>query len=417
MAFVAGSDAGHAFAALGLAAAFAAAGDQTVVYTGTRWREAALRRGLTVRELPGLAARDDEDDADAGAKLSTRAARMALELAPRLALDGVDLVIGDAITLAGGWAAELTGLPWIELSAHPLYDQSRGLPPIGSGLDAGSGARGRLRDGVLRALSAPAERKGRVQRRRARAAIGLSAQSRPTARFVATLPGLEVPRPDWPERTHLIGPQFFEPTDDEFTIPPGSAPLVVVCPSTAASGSDELTPVALGALADLQRETGGAESSPRAESPDRPLLPADRCASPRVVYSALEPPAGCDGLPAGLVAGLGRQDRLLTRADLVICGGGHGMLAKSLSAGVPVVVVPGGGDQWELACRVRRAGAGELVRPVTREAVAAAVRRVLGDESYAAAARAIGRTGRDVSDPVVLAHRVLTESRRGVSCA
>ena len=40
---------------------------------------------------------------------------------------------------------------------------------------------------------------------------------------------------------------------------------------------------------------------------------------------------------------LGRQDELLADADLLICGGGHGTVAKSLLAGVPMVVVPGGG--------------------------------------------------------------------------
>lgn len=49
-------------------------------------------------------------------------------------------------------------------------------------------------------------------------------------------------------------------------------------------------------------------------------------------------------VPPWAAVGLGRQDELLARADLVICGG-HGMLSKTLLAGVPMVVVPGGGDQ------------------------------------------------------------------------
>lgn len=113
-----------------------------------------------------------------------------------------------------------------------------------------------------------------------------------------------------------------------------------------------------------------------------------------------------------MVSGLGRQDRVLVQADLVICGGGHGLLAKALTAGVPTVMVPGGGDQWELACRVQRAGAGVLVRPATREAVASAVQQVLDDPSYAVAAARIGATVTQVSDPVRLAHRVIDESKR-----
>ena len=35
------------------------------------------------------------------------------------------------------------------------------------------------------------------------------------------------------------------------------------------------------------------------------------------------------------------------------------MVAKTLLAGVPMVVVPGGGDQWEIANRVVRQGSGD----------------------------------------------------------
>ncbi len=70
-------------------------------------------------------------------------------------------------------------------------------------------------------------------------------------------------------------------------------------------------------------------------------------------------------VPPWAVVGLGRQDELLSHADLVICGGGHGMVSKTLLAGVPLVVVPGGGDQWEIANRVVRQGSAQLIRPLT----------------------------------------------------
>ena len=379
---MAGSDAGHAFPALGLATAFLEAGDEVIVYTGERWRTAAAERGIDLRPLPGLAARPDEDDDDAGAKLSVRAARMALELAPELAVSGVDLVVSDVITIAGGWAAELVGIPWIELSPHPLYDQSCGLPPIGAGMDVGVGVRGRLRDAALRAMARPSVAKGIRQRRAAREGIRLPAESVPVARFVATLPGLEMPRPDWPETAHLVGPLLFEPTAAVFDRPAGDGPLIVVAPSTAVIGAGDMGSMALAALADLQAS--------------RPL---------RVVYSALVPPEG-ERVPDGLVAGTARQDDLLSDADLVICGAGHGMFAKSLLAGVPVVTVPGAGDQWELACRVRRVGCGRLVRPVSQAALAEAVVAVLDEPSFGRAARRVAATAAATVDPVAVAHDV-----------
>ncbi|MFT4199338.1 MAG: glycosyl transferase, partial [Gordonia sp. (in: high G+C Gram-positive bacteria)] len=162
VALVAGDEAGHAFPAFALAQRLAAAGHSATVFTGARWSDADVV-GARVADLPGLAAVDGDDDEDAGAKLSTRAARMAVELEPRLR-GRFDLVVGDVITRCGGWAAELAGLPWVELSPHPLYDQSRGLPPIGMGLAAGTGVLGRLRDRALRAMSARAVATGERQR-------------------------------------------------------------------------------------------------------------------------------------------------------------------------------------------------------------------------------------------------------------
>ncbi len=109
-------------------------------------------------------------------------------------------------------------------------------------------------------------------------------------------------------------------------------------------------------------------------------------------------------VPPWATVGLGRQDELLTHADLVICGGGHGMLSKTLLAGVPMVVVPGGGDQWELANRVVRQGSARLIRPLTPEALVAAVNEVLTGPSYRDAARRAGRSLDEVTDPVRVCH-------------
>jgi UDP:flavonoid glycosyltransferase YjiC (YdhE family) len=107
------------------------------------------------------------------------------------------------------------------------------------------------------------------------------------------------------------------------------------------------------------------------------------------------------------VAGLGRQDDLLAHADLVICGGGHGMVAKTLLAGVPLVVVPGGGDQWEIANRVVRQGSGRLVRPLTDEALVNAAAEVLATPSYRDAAQRAAAGAADVTDPVQVCRHAL----------
>jgi len=150
VAVVAGPDPGHAFPAIALCLRFQAAGDRPVLLTGRQWLGTARDAGIDARELLGLDPEDGDDDADSGAKIHERAARMTMLNLPVLRELTPDLVVSDVITACGGMAAELMGLPWVELTPHPLYRPSKGLPPLGSGLAPGVGVRGRLRDAVMR---------------------------------------------------------------------------------------------------------------------------------------------------------------------------------------------------------------------------------------------------------------------------
>ena len=377
VALVAGPEPGHVFPAIALCLHLAAAGDDPVLLTGTGWLDTARSAGLDAVELLGLDPDESDDDTDAGAKLHHRAARMAVLNLSVLRDLRPDLVVSDVITVCGGMAAELAGIPWIELSPHPLYLPSRGLPPIGSGLAPGTGLRGHLRDATMRAFTARSVRAGERQRARARREIGLpGVDPGPLRRLIATLPALEVPRPDWPAEAVIVGPLHFEPTADVLALPPGAGPVIVVAPSTASTGTAGLAALALDHL--IPGET----------------LPAGS----RLVVSRM---GGDDvEVPPWAAVGLGRQDDLLRQADVVVCGGGHGMLSKTLLAGVPMVVVPGGGDQWELANRVVRQGSARLVRPLSADALIAGVTEVLSDPDYRQAARRAGESVAEVHDPV-----------------
>jgi UDP:flavonoid glycosyltransferase YjiC (YdhE family) len=387
VAVVAGPDPGHAFPALALCRLFLAAGDSPTLLTGTEWLATARAVGVDAVELVGLDPTELDDDTDAGAKIHQRAARMAVLNVPVLRELAPDVVVSDVITACGGLAAELLGVPWIELNPAPLYRPSKGLPPLGSGLAPGVGIGGKLRDSIMRALTARSWREGIRQRSAVRVEIGLPATDPgPLRRLIATLPALEVPRPDWPEEAVVVGPLHFEPTDAVMEIPPGTGPIILVAPSTAVTGARGMIEVVLEAL------------KPGEELPD----------GARVVVSRL---GGSEvDVPPWAVVGLGRQDELLSHTDLVICGGGHGMVAKTLLAGVPMVVVPGGGDQWEIANRLVRQGSAQLVRPLEPAALAAAVTEVLSSPRYAEAARRAGATVADVADPVRVCHEALAPS-------
>ncbi|HZN84160.1 MAG TPA: nucleotide disphospho-sugar-binding domain-containing protein, partial [Mycobacterium sp.] len=239
----------------------------------------------------------------------------------------------------------------------------------------------------MRALTARSWRQGLRQRSAARVEIGLPAvDPGPLRRLIATLPALEVPRPDWPQEAVIVGPLHFEPTSSVLEIPGGSGPVVVVAPSTAMTGARGMAALALETLTPGETLPEGA----------------------RVVVSRLDGPEVT--VPPWAVVGLGRQDELLAHADLVICGGGHGLVAKALLAGVPMVVVPGGGDQWEIANRLVRQGSAQLVRPLTSESLVAAVSEVLSTPRYRDAAKRAGASVAEVDDPVRVCHEALAAS-------
>ena len=85
----------------------------------------------------------------------------------------------------------------------------------------------------------------------------------------------------------------------------------------------------------------------------------------------------------------------MAAADLVICHGGHGTVARALGAGVPALCCPAVGDMAENGARVAWSGTGlmlpwRLVGPASLRLV---VRRALGDPGLAVRAREIAAWG------------------------
>jgi UDP:flavonoid glycosyltransferase YjiC (YdhE family) len=408
VAVVAGADAGHAFPAAGFAFRLTDAGHLVRVFTGERWLAALARDGMPATRLPDAApAGADGDDAaaDWAERLHRRAARAAPALAELIAADRPDLVVADTLTAAGSLAAELLGLPWVELVPHPLAIASVALPPPGSGLAPGRTPVGRARDAVLRRLHARSVDLGRRQRAAARVTIGLPYDDPgPAYRLVATLPALEPRRPDWPPDTSVVGPLGWDPASSDLPLPPGPGPLIFVSPPTASSGRRGLVEAMLAALPALR---AAGKPLPGGD----PGAPLPSGGPVRLAATVFEPYPG--ELPVGAAVGPGRQAAVLAHAAVVVGGGGHGLVSKALAAGVPMVLTPGGGDQRDLAARVRRLGAGLVVDGDPDPGrLAAAVRRVLADPGYAGSARAAAATVSQVDDPVRLCARLAVHGAR-----
>lgn len=355
---VAGPDPGHAFPCLGLAAALRRRGHRVTFASGRDHVDAAAAVDVAFLELPLLG--PTPQDHDMGHRLWGRAGEMAPPLADRLRVDVPDLVVADVLTRAGAFAAELLDRPWVELSPHHLMEPGGDIPPVGLGRPPARTPWRRLDDARIRDLQRRSLAAGRAHAGRVRAELGLAAAGgEPLGRLVATLPGLEYPRGDWPADAHVVGALDFDPPWPPLAPPPGDLPLVVVTDSTASGAGSSLAALALAAFrhTDLRMvvTTGRTDLAPQ----------------------------------RGAVVGRGPHGPLLDAAAVAIGPGGHGFVGKALTRGVPLVVVPGMGDQRETAARLRWSGAGVSLRAIrlTPRRLRWATLRVLHDDRHRAAAQ------------------------------
>jgi UDP:flavonoid glycosyltransferase YjiC (YdhE family) len=214
-------------------------------------------------------------------------------------------------------------------------------------------------------------RRGRDELNEIRARLGLG----PLDRFhggisellavVGTFPQLEYPR-EWPEHVRVTGPLFFELAAEEVEIPEGVGPLVVVAPSTSQDPECELVRVALEALAD---------------EPVRVLATTNRH-RPEVPIEVPGNAVLVDWMP---------YTQVMAAADVVICHGGHGTVARALSFGAPLLVCPAVGDMAENAARVTWSGTGLSLprRLLSRRGIRMAARRLLGEVGFREKAREV----------------------------
>jgi len=366
-------DPGHAFPAIALARALRGRGHVVVVETWERWRVAVEGLGL------GFAAAEEyrvfpppRIDGD-----GPSAADAALALGPLLEDLRPDAVVSDILTLAPALAAERAGCRWATLIPHVYPAHEPGMPFFAFGWMPPRTPLGR---GLWRAALPVLEtglRQGRRELNEARERVGLAPVDRfhggisPELALVATFPQLEYPR-RWPEHVRVTGPMSFELPYPDVELPGGAGPLILIAPSTSQDPDCRLLRVALDGLAD---------------EPVRVIGTTNRH----------QPPVPLDVPANAMVVDWISYTQAMGSADLVICHGGHGTVARALAAGVPVLSCPAIGDMAENAARVQWAGAGLAVpwRLSTPGAFRSAVRRLLTDPAYAERAGELARWATD----------------------
>ena len=104
-------------------------------------------------------------------------------------------------------------------------------------------------------------------------------------------------------------------------------------------------------------------------------------------------PGHLDAPPNVRVVKSAPHSEVLKHAALMVTHAGHGSVVKALAAGVPMVMMPFGRDQNEIAARAAFHGAGvKLGMGASPAKIARAVQTVLGDPAYRDAAQRAAKT-------------------------
>ena len=365
---------GHAFPMLALGARLVQRGHEVTFETWSRWRphvEEAGMRFLAAPEYPLFPGEGEPFEMYEAVVRATGPTREAVaSVRPHT-------VIHDILTLAPAMAGELEGVPVATLVPHVYPVGAPGFPPYALGARLPRTRIGsRLWSGLARTTDGGL-RQGRAQLNDARARLGLPAVQRLHGGLseglclVGTFPQIEYPR-RWPAGVEVTGPMSFEIPHPEIELPPGEEPLVLVAPSTAHDSRNHLVRTALAALA---------------EEPVRVVATTNRV----VPQDPIEVPGN-----AVLVEWLS-YSQLMPAASLVISHGGHGTVARALSAGTPLLISPFIGDMSETAMRVGWAGAGlslpwRLCRPAP---LRWAARRVIAEPAFTARAGELAAWARE----------------------
>lgn len=288
-----------------------------------------------------------------------------------------DVVVTDYLVLGAMLGAEQAGIPTVALVHHIYPFPDRALPPFGMGFQPATGVAGRFRDAIARRLFVRFYNAALPRFNEARSALGLAPLGSMFELFarldrVLVLSSLafDFPAAALPANVRYVGPPFepaasSPPWQDPWA-PDDPRPLVVVSMSTTVQRQEGVLRRVITALNGL---------------PVRALV---------TVGPAVDP-ASYPESENVIVRSFVPHQQVFPRADLVITHGGHGTVLTALASGVPVLCLPMGRDQGDIAARVVWRGAGLSLSPRSKlAAIREAVQRLLDDPRFREEAGRIG---------------------------
>jgi MGT family glycosyltransferase len=307
------------------------------------------------------------------------AGRFARDVLEALEEEPADAVVWDYLVLGAGLGAEKAAVRSVA-AIHMVYPlPAPGVPPFGLGLQPAGGAAGRLRDAALGRVLERMFRPGLEPLNAARIELGLDpldspfdAVARADLALVMTSPAFDFAGSvELPPNVRYIGPHV-DPAPPEAWESPWDAddrrPLVLASFSTTYMAQERLARRVVEALGELPVR-GLVTTGPAIDAAALPER--DNVALRRYVPHAA----------------------VLPEADLVVTHSGIGTVHAALAAGVPIVGIPCGRDQDDVAARVVFHGAGvRVAKGASASKLRRAIEGVLAEPTHRAAARALAQT-------------------------
>ncbi|NYD88514.1 glycosyltransferase [Sphingomonas melonis] len=325
---------------------------------------------------------------------------------------GADVIVGSLFALAAGIVAEKRGLPLVAINLQPMALFSAWDPPqtpeCALLVHAPGGPLGRAWNRALLAAVKAAVRArygGGVEA--VRRAHGLPPSRRaplfdPAPAQGRTLccysPLLAAVQPDAPARSEAIGFPVFDGAGED-----GHA----ADPALVAFLDRGPPPIAFTLGSFLVRAPGRFYETAAA---------AARAVGQRAVLLTGRAGDACDEGDV-LRLGYAPHSHVFGRAAAVVHHGGIGTTGQAMRAGVPQLVLPFFGDQFDNGARVARLGIGRTMRPAAfcGQAAGPALRALLDDTAMAQRAAAVAVTVRGERPTAIAVERIVTAVREAQS--
>ena len=392
---------GHVFPQLSIALAARERGNEVAFYTGQRMRDTVRAQGIKVFPFDRVEGAWEPVQAHERAVTARRQSlRVQREAFRNWLVESIPAQVADLRAVIDHWCPdviatdtfmwgpslvlwEATPIP-VALSAPMTFALVPGpdAPPAGSRVPPPRTVRTRAQAALVQSIIDVLAHGTRRRLDEIRASYGLVPLGSSVNAFYARLPlymigsvpELDLRRRDLPPSVRYVGPLLWHPPESAETLAwidtlPTDRPWVHVTEGT----SHTQQPFLLRAAA---RGLAGA--------PVQAILTTGRDRDARAL--------GLSPLSANVhVKSWLSHRELLPRCAVVVTTGGPATIMNSLSAGVPLVVVPTTWDKSDCALRVVDAGVGVRLaaRRCTSARLRAAVERVLNEPGYRAAARQI----------------------------